>query len=79
MVAMSSPGSGNRPSITRRGAGAVGIAMVVVSLAGYVILLVTARGLSLEDNTAFLTFWSLQFFCFGVLTGLQNEMTRAVR
>lgn len=62
-----------------RAVGTVTASMVVVAAAGYVVMIVAARLLDTASNTAFLTFWSLLFFTFGILTGLQNEMVRSVR
>lgn len=67
------------PSPARaRGTAGVGIASLVAAAAGYVVLVVTAHTLSEADNADFLTFWSLLFFLFGTLGGLQAEVTRAV-
>ncbi len=71
---MEAPRSG-----TGRNAGSVGMASVVAAGAGYLILFATARLLSLEMNTVFLTYWSLLFLVFGILGGVQNEVTRSVR
>lgn len=64
---------------SRRNLGSVAVASGVAAVAGYVVMLVTARVLTLEQNTQFLVFWSVLFFVFGLLGGLQNEATRAVR
>ena len=42
-------------------------------------MVITARVLDVAQNAQFLVFWSLLFFCFGLLGGIQNEATRAVR
>lgn len=63
------------------GAGAmsgVGIASLVAAVSGWLVMTGAARLLDLEDNARFLVFWSALFFCYGVLGGLQNEVTRAV-
>ena len=61
------------------GAAGVGLAGIVVAAAGYIVLFIAARTLSLEDNTQFLTFWALLFALIGITGGLANETTRAVR
>lgn len=58
--------------------GGVGAASLVAAAAGYLVLWLGARVLTIEQNADFLTFWSLLFFCFGALGGLQNETTRLV-
>lgn len=73
------PPDSEQPEQSSSGTRPVAVAMVIVALAGYVVLMVASRLMPLEENTAFLTFWSLQFFCFGILSGLQNEITRAIR
>lgn len=62
----------------RRGTAGVGIASIVSAGAGALVLIITAKALSEADNADFLTFWSLLFFLFGTLGGLQSETTRAV-
>ena len=71
---------GARPrTITGRGAAGVGLASAISAVAGYVILVITARALGPERNADFLLFWSILFGLFGVLGGLQQETTRSVR
>jgi O-antigen/teichoic acid export membrane protein len=65
-------------TISARGATGVGVASAIGALSGYVVLLVASRTLDTARNAEFLTFWSLLFFFFGVLGGIQNETTRAV-
>ncbi len=65
-------------SIRRRGAVGVGVAAVVSGLCGYVVLLVVARSLTAPVYAEFLTFWGALFFCYGLLTGVQSDVTRAV-
>lgn len=72
------PADGAPPAAGARGTAGVGIASLVAAGAGYLVLLITARTLSKADNADFLTFWSLLFFLFGTLGGLQSEVTRAV-
>ena len=69
-------------TIDSRGATSVGIASIVAGVSGLVVLLLIPRalgGADSPDTAAFLTFWSLLFAMFGVLAGVQNEMTRTVR
>ena len=54
------------------------VAAVVSGVAGYVVLVLTARVLSPGDNADFLVFWGALFGVFGVLIGLGSETTRAV-
>ena len=65
-------------TISARGATGVGVASLISAGAGYLILWVTARSLSLAENADFLSFWAVLFFTFGTLGGVQNEITRAV-
>ncbi|HEY9307257.1 MAG TPA: hypothetical protein VIP82_05575 [Microbacterium sp.] len=64
---------------TGRSALVVGAAAAVAALSGILFLAISARSLSTEHNTAFLTYWAALFAVFAVLSGIQNEMTRAVR
>jgi len=66
-------------TIARNDAVRVGVASLISAGTGYVILAFAARVLvPVEDNTVFVVFWSTLFACFGVLTGLSIETTRAV-
>lgn len=65
-------------TLSPRSATAVGLASLVGGGSSYVVLLVAARSLDRADNAEFLAFWSLLFWVFGVLAGVQNEATRAV-
>lgn len=47
------------------------------ALSNFGILFIAARSLGTRENTEFLVFWSLLFGAFGVLSGVQNETTRA--
>lgn len=70
---------GNNPGqMTAKSASSVGVASIVSAIAGIVILLITSRYLSPEDNAEFLAFWAALFFVCGVLSGIQTETTRAV-
>lgn len=69
-------------TIDSRGATSVGIASIVAGVSGLLVLLLVPRalgGADSPDTATFLTFWSLLFAMFGVLAGVQNEMTRTVR
>lgn len=56
----------------------VAAASLVAAVAGYLVLWLASKTLSLAQNAEFLTFWSLLFFVLGTLGGLQSEITRAV-
>lgn len=58
---------------------AVAIGAAIAALSGVAVLAITARSLTTEENTAFLTFWAALFAIFAVLSGIQSEVTRAVR
>lgn len=58
---------------------AVAGSAIVAALAGFFLTVVSARGLNLADNAAFLVFWSAFSAITAVLSGIQNETTRAVR
>lgn len=47
------------------------------AVSNFGILFVVARNLDVARNEEFLVFWSLLFGLFGVLSGIQNEATRA--
>jgi O-antigen/teichoic acid export membrane protein len=53
-------------------------AAVVSGIAGYVVLVLTARFLDAAENADFLVFWGALFGVFGVLVGIASETTRAV-
>jgi len=61
-----------------RSATAVSLASVVGGASSYLVLFVAAHTLDRAANAEFLAFWSLLFWVFGVLAGVQNESTRAV-
>lgn len=62
----------------RRDAVRVGVASGFAAVVSYVVLALVARVLPVEQNTVFVTYWSTLFACFGVLTGISVETTRAV-
>lgn len=74
----SGPRTREPATLGRRDGVGVAVAAGVSALAGYVALAVAARTLTVADNTVFVTFWSTVFACFGVLSGLSMEVTRAV-
>lgn len=53
-------------------------AAVVSGIAGYLVLVLTARHLDAAENADFLVFWAALFSVFGVLVGIASETTRAV-
>src|SRR5665647_2337388 len=66
-------------TIARSDALRVAVASLVSAGSGYFVLAFAARVLlPVENNTVFVTFWSTLFACFGVLSGLSIETTRAV-
>lgn len=54
------------------------VAGVVSAAAGFVALIIAARSLTVEDNAAFLVFWSVVFALTGSLSGMQGETSRAM-
>ena len=52
-------------------------AAIASGLSTYVVLLVVARHLSLEENATFLVFWSAISLGFGIFTSIQSDATRA--
>lgn len=56
----------------------IALATGLSAASGYVVFAVSSRALSVELNTQFVTFWSTLFACFGLLSGLSIETTRAV-
>lgn len=57
----------------------VGAGAAVAALSGVVVLAIAARTLTAEQNAGFLAYWAALFAVFAVLSGIQNEVTRAVR
>lgn len=51
----------------------------VAALSGVVVFAISARALPTAQNTAFLTYWAALFAIFAVISGVQSEVTRAVR
>lgn len=67
------------PTIQRRDAVRVAVAATASAASGLLVLALAARVLRPDEAaTAFYTFWSAIFACFGILTGLSIETTRAV-
>ena len=68
-----------RGTIGRRDSALVAVASLVSAVVGYAILTIAARVLIPQEiNTVFVTYWSVLFASFGVLTGVSIEATRAV-
>jgi O-antigen/teichoic acid export membrane protein len=68
-----------QPSVIgRRDAVSVGLASIAAAGSGLLILFISSRFLEKADNAEFIVFWSLLFGLFGVLTGIQTEVTRSV-
>ena len=67
----------DRPASRVEGASVLAAA-VVSGVAGYGVLLLTARTLTPEANAQFLVFWGALFSIFGVLIGITTEVTRSV-
>src|SRR5690606_39052483 len=57
----------------------VGAGAAVAALSGVVVLAIAARTLTAEQNAGFLAYWAALFAVFAVLSGIQNEVARAVR
>jgi O-antigen/teichoic acid export membrane protein len=66
------------PTIDRRGIAGVTLASAVGAVCAYVVLVVAARSLDTPGYAEFLVFWGALFFSFGLLTGIQGDITRAV-
>ncbi|WP_406709111.1 hypothetical protein QEV68_10750 [Trueperella pyogenes] len=62
---------------THKSGFAVSVGAVLAAVSGFAILLIGARVLSAADNAIFLSFWSALFLVTGVLSGIQQEVTRA--
>ena len=77
-VASTDPIEMDSPTIGRSDALRVAIAAAAAAASGFVVLLIAARVLvPVTNNTVFVTFWSTLFACFGVLSGISIETTRA--
>lgn len=72
------PASAATGIVGRRAGLQITAASIGGALAGYVVLAVVARSVSLEENTVFVTFWSALLTMYGVLTGINTETARAV-
>lgn len=67
------------PTIGRADSVRIAVATAVSAGTGYIALVLAARLLlPVSLNTQFVTFWSALFACFGVLSGMSVETTRAV-
>lgn len=56
----------------------VAAASIIAALSNFVIMFLGTRTLPAASGTEFLAFWSLLTGMFGVISGVQNETTRAV-
>jgi len=59
--------------------GSVGAANLVAALTGFVIMVVLAAKLPPASNAEFLVFWSVLFWVYGGVGGVQYEAVRSVR
>lgn len=59
--------------------GAVGLANLVAAVTGFAIMIVLAAKLPPAWNAEFLVFWSVLFWVYGAVGGLQYETVRSVR
>ena len=64
--------------LSHRSASGVAAASLVAALSNFVIMFIATRTLPAAAGTEFLAFWSLLTGMFGVVSGVQNETTRAV-
>ncbi|QOQ39153.1 hypothetical protein [Trueperella pecoris] len=62
---------------THKSGFAVSVGAVLAAVSGFAILLIAAHVLSASNNAVFLSFWSALFLVTGVLSGIQQEVTRA--
>ena len=65
-------------TISPRGSLAVLAASGVAALSTIIVTILSARVISVAANTEFIAYWSLLFGLFQVVSGIQNEATRAV-
>ncbi|MCR1980968.1 hypothetical protein NSA53_01775 [Cellulosimicrobium cellulans] len=65
-------------ALGRRSSARITAASAAGALAGYVVLAIAARSLTLEENALFVTFWAALFTTYGVLTGVGTETARGV-
>lgn len=63
---------------SRRQTLAVAAASLVAAGSNFVLMYIGSRTLPAEEGTEFLAFWSLLTGIFGVISGVQNEVTRGV-
>lgn len=66
-----------RTRISKAGSRLLLLSSVGGALSNLGIIIVVARMLSVEENKEFLVFWALLFGLIGVISGIQNESTRA--
>lgn len=79
--ALTEPGSlaSPEPAMDRGGMRSLAVATVFSGISGYAVTLVAARSLGVERYQVFAVFWGLFYAITGILAGLVQETTRAVR
>ncbi|MGL4832220.1 MAG: lipopolysaccharide biosynthesis protein [Propionibacteriaceae bacterium] len=65
-------------NLSKRKAGGILAASVIAAVCSFVITVITARVLGVEQNKEFLVFWGVLFGIMGTVAGVQPEATRAV-
>ncbi|WP_394938852.1 hypothetical protein [Psychromicrobium sp. YIM B11713] len=75
---MTDPDQKPSTSLAKGQASVVGLASIVSAIAGYLVIWIVSKSLSPASNAEFLTFWSTLFFFFGVINGIQAEVTRLI-
>ncbi|WP_145978579.1 hypothetical protein [Granulicoccus phenolivorans] len=72
--------SGNESggTISKGRASGIVLASIAAAVSTFAITIVAARTLDPVGNAEFLVFWSVTFAVIGLITGMQNEATRAV-
>lgn len=64
--------TGSRPALM------IAFGSGISALSGFLVMTISSRVLATDQNSVFLTYWAALFAAFAVLTGVQNEVTRAV-
>ncbi|MDR0945948.1 MAG: hypothetical protein LBM66_07290, partial [Bifidobacteriaceae bacterium] len=59
--------------------GSVGVAGIIIAITGFVIIAGLAKVLDPTLNAEFMVFWSVLFWAFGAMNGIQFETVRAVK
>lgn len=65
-------------TISKGRASGIVLASIAAAVSTFAITIVAARTLDPVGNAEFLVFWSVTFAVIGLITGMQNEATRAV-